>query len=242
MKKNVLFSVLILILFSCGKKEDRFESFESSSNTESDPATIENLNIQTSAFTEIDSTGILMFPLQMGQNPTEDRDYSYKKMPDNGFWNIIFLNSNTNEYHLLTENKVLILDYNYNYNAEEGGSSSKKTDHIFYTMRSQDYNRDKLLDDKDPAYLFVSDKFGNNLRQISPANYAVNTWKYIQASRKVIITATKDSNNNKVFDDGDEVSTFEIILDHSESPKEVFGSELKNKLKKLYDRDWKKIK
>lgn len=242
MKNITLFSILTVFLFSCSKKNENFESFESSSNTESDPAIIENLNIQTSAFTEIDSTGILMFPLQMGQNPTEDRDYSYKKMPDNGFWNIIFLNSNTNEYHLLTENKVLILDYNYNYNAEEGVSSSKKTDHIFYMMRSQDYNKDRLINDKDPAYLFVSDKSGKNLRQISPANYAVNTWKYIQASNKIVMTVTKDSNKNNEFDDMDEISTFEIILDHAESPKEVFGSELKDKLKKLYDRDWKKIK
>ena len=56
------------------------------------------------------------------------------------------------------------------------------------------------------------------------------------------MTATKDSNKNDIFDNEDEISTFEIILDQSETPKEVFQSDLKNKLKKLYDRDWKKIK
>ncbi|MGN7866309.1 hypothetical protein [Chryseobacterium sp. 22458] len=239
MKKMILNSILLAGLLSCTKNA---ESFESSSSSQTDPVSIDNLNIQTNSFTEIDSTGILMFPLQMGQNPRKDGGYSYKEMPDNGYWNIVFLNSNTNEYHLLTDNKVLILNYDYKYNAEEGTNISKKTDHIFYNIRSKDYNKDKLLNEKDPVYLFVSDKSGKQLRQISPANYDLNSWKYIQSSNKVIMTATKDSNKNDLFDNEDEISTFEIILGKSETPKEVFQSDLKNKLKKLYDRDWKKIK
>ncbi|WP_449398643.1 hypothetical protein [Chryseobacterium wanjuense] len=163
-------------------------------------------------------------------------------MPNNGYWNIIFLNSNTNEYHLLTEKKILILDYDYKYKTEEGINFSGKTDHIFYNVRSVDYNQDKLINEEDPVYLFVSDKFGNNFRQISPANYSLNNWKYIQTSNKVIMTATKDSNKNKVFDDKDEILTFEVILNKSETPKEVFNEGFKDKLKKLYDRDWKRIK
>jgi hypothetical protein len=239
MKKTALFPALLLCLFSCKKNA---ESFESSSDTPGNSAPIENLNIQTDSFTEIDSTGVLMFPLKMGQNPGKDGSYSYKEMPNNGYWNIIFLNSKTNEYHLLTEQKILILDYNYKYNSEEGINLSKKTDHIFYNVRSLDYNKDKLLNEKDPVYLFVSDKLGKNLRQISPSNYNLNTWKYIQASNKVVMTATKDSNNNNAFDDKDEILTFEIVLNQSETPKEVFQSELKDKLKKLYDSDWKRIK
>lgn len=239
MKKIVLCSVLLIGLLSCSKSPG---SVESSSAPQEDQAFIENLNIQTNSFTEIDSTGILMFPLQMGQNPRKDGGYSYKEMPDNGYWNIVFLNSKTNEYHLLTENKVLILNYDYKYNAEEGINPSKKTDHIFYNIRSQDFNKDKVIDEKDPVYLFVTDKFGKNLRQISPANYDLNSWKYIRASNKVMMTATKDSNNNNEFDDKDEISTFEIVLDQSETPKEVFQADLKNKLKKLYNRYWKRIK
>ena len=239
MKKIILSSILLAVLFSCIKNT---ENFESSSSSQTDPDAIDNLNIQTNSFTEIDSTGILMFPLQMGQNPRKDGEYSYKQMPDNGYWNIVFLNSNTNEYHLLTENKVMIINYDYKYNTHEGTDISKKTDHIFYNIRSKDYNKDKLLNEKDPVYLFVSDKSGKKLRQISPADYDLNSWKYIQSSHKVIMTATKDSNKNDIFDNEDEISTFEIILDQSETPKEVFQSDLKNKLKKLYDRDWKKIK
>lgn len=145
MKKIALYSILFIGLLSCSNHPD---SIESSSASQDDKIFIENLNIQTSSFTEIDSTGILMFPLQMGQNPRKDGGYSYKEMPDNGYWNIVFLNSNTNEYHLLTENKVLILNYDYKYKAEEGVNFSQKTDHIFYNIRSQDYNKDKIINEK----------------------------------------------------------------------------------------------
>ena len=239
MKKIVLCSIMLLCLFSCKKDPEISQSMSEEAETSSP---IENLNIQTNSFIEIDSTGILMFPLQMGENPRENGKYSYKEMPDNGYWNIIFLNSNTNEYHLLTEKKTLILDYDYKYGTEEGINVSKKTNHIFYAIRNLDFNKDKLLNEKDPAYLFVSDRFGENFRPISPVNCNVNSWKYIQSSNKVIMTVTKDSNNNKLFDDKDEVMTFEIVLDQSETPKEVFQQDIKNKLKKLYDRDWKRIK
>ncbi|REC44634.1 hypothetical protein [Chryseobacterium pennipullorum] len=238
MKNSILFSVMLLGLLSCKKNPERAES---GAHTNTD-LPIENLNIQTTSFSEIDSTGVLIFPLQMGQNKREDGSYSYKKMPDNGYWNIIFLNSNTNEYHLLTEKKVLILNYDYKYNAPDGINISKKTEHIFYNIRSEDYNNDKLLNEIDPIYLYVSDRFGKNLRQISPEGYSLNSWKYIQASNKIVMTATKDSNQNKLFDDNDETLTFEATLDQSEAPQEVFQPELKEKLKKLYDRDWKRIK
>ncbi len=238
MKEIIVFSIVLLCVFSCNKSSKKGKT----TDHEVQPSSIENLNIQTSSFTEIDSTGILIFPLQMGQNKRESGDFSYKEMPNDGYWNIIFLNSNTNEYHLLTEKKILILDYDYKYNQEEGINLSQKTDHIFYNVRSSDYNHDKLINEEDPVYLCVSDKYGNNFRQISPANYSLNTWKYIQSSDKVIMTATKDSNDNKSFDNKDEILTFEIVLDRSETPKEVFKDELKDKLKKLYDRDWKRIK
>ncbi|WP_333597306.1 hypothetical protein [Chryseobacterium flavum] len=241
MKRIALYSFLLTCLFSCRKDPESSESI-SDAATAAASSPIENLNIQTSTFTEIDSSGILMFPLQMGENPRENGKYSYKEMPDNGYWNMIFLNSNTNEYHLLTENKILIMDYDYKYGGEEGINVSKKTDHIFYNVRSLDFNKDKLLDEKDPVYLFVSNRFGENFRQISPENCSVDSWKYIQSSNKVIMTVTKDSNKNQLFDEKDEVLTFEIIPNQSETPKEIFQPEIKNKLKKLYDRDWKRIK
>ncbi|MBA5792526.1 hypothetical protein H1R17_07345 [Flavobacterium sp. xlx-214] len=239
MKYLITFFVIPIFLVSCNKNREG-STFESGSNAT--PSTIENLNIQTKEFFEIDSTGVLMFPLEMGENKNEEGNFTYKEMPYNGYWNVLFLNSNTNEYNLLTESKVLILDYNYKYGSEEGLNISKKTNHIFYSVRTLDYNKDKLLNQVDPIYLFVSDKFGKNFRQLSPSNYSVHSWKYIQANNKIILTAYKDSNKNNAFDEKDEIATFEVILDQNEKPKEVFSSNLKDKLKTLYDKDWKRIK
>ena len=238
--KNITISLLAAISsISCSKNG---ENNRRENNPSSNENLIENLNIQTKDFTEIDSTGVLMFPLDMGENKREDGSYSYKEMPNNGYWNVLFLNSNTNEYNLLTENKILILDYNYKYGSEEGVNVSKKTNHIFYSGRTLDYNKDKVLNEVDPVYLFVSDKFGKNFRQLSPNNYSLHSWKYITANNKIIITAYKDSNKNNAFDEKDEISTFEVVLDQNEKPKEVFPTNLKEKLKTLYDKDWKRIK
>src|SRR5690606_953622 len=125
---------------------------------------------------------------------------------------------------------------------EEAINIPEKLNHIFYEVRVNDFNQDKLINQKDPIYLFVSDKKGKNFRQISPKDYDLNNWNYIESSNKIIITATKDSNKNLEFDDKDEVSTFEITLDVNESPEEIFSNDLKAKLKTLYDKDWKRIK
>ncbi len=235
-KQALIYLGLLVTAISC--KEVKNETISETIQAE----TKENLNIQTKDFSEIDSTGILIFPLKMGENKDRDDNYSYKEMPYNGYWNIIFYNSKKNETHLLTENKVLILEYNYKHNRDEGISVPKKLNHIFYEIRSNDFNNDKLLNQKDPKYLFVSDKQGKNFRQISPDNYDINNWSYIESSNKIIISATKDSNKNLEFDDKDEVSTFELILDVNEKPREIFSNDLKSQLKTLYDKDWKRIK
>ncbi|MGV4413894.1 hypothetical protein [Chryseobacterium sp. T1] len=209
MRNSVTFLILILLLMSCSKNS---ESRNIESNTNTEETQIEKLNIQTKNFIEIDSTGILMFPLEMSENKNRDKSYSYKEMPNNGFWNILFLNSSTNDYHLLTDKKILIVEYDYKYGREDGVKFSKNLPYIFYNVRTNDYNKDKLLNEKDPVYLFISDKAGKNFRQISPDNYSVNSWKYIALNNKVVMTASKDSNNNNLFDEKDELSTFEVIL------------------------------
>lgn len=239
MKAFTTILLMSIFLISCSKNA---ESSVLEREAESNQNPVDNLNIQTKNFLEIDSTGVLMFPLEMGENKREHESFTYKEMPSNGYWNVLFLNSNTNEYNLLTEKKILILDYDHKYGIEEGMSVSNQTTHIFYSARTFDYNNDKLLNESDPVYLFVSDKFGKNFRQLSPNNYSLYSWKYINTNNKVILTAFKDSNKNKSFDDKDEVSTFEIVLNNNEKPREVFQQDIKEKLKFLYDKDWKRIK
>lgn len=173
-------------------------------------------------------------------NDREKGSSYYKDMPDNGYWNILFLNTHTNEQHLLTEDKMIILDYNYKSKNETG--ITMDNNHIFYTIRSTDYNNDSLINEKDPVYLFVSDKMGKNFRQLSPDGYSIYNWEYMNSSKKIILSVHKDSNKNNYFDNKDEVNTFEILLDQDETPKEVFDTAIKDKMKQLYNNYWKKIK
>jgi hypothetical protein len=202
-----------------------------------------NLNIQASSFTEIDSSGILMFPLSMGETGRDKGSFSYKDMPGSSNWNIIFYNAKTGAYHLLSEQKMLISSFESKYNSSDNNPVIPYlAKYIFYQVITTDYNNDKLLNSDDPQYLFISDKEGNNFRQISPAGCDLRSWDFIKSANKVLITATKDSDNNKKFEENDEVSVFEVDMEKETPATEIFPQEFKNKLKLLYDKDWKELK
>jgi hypothetical protein len=70
MQKQILFLSIIFILISCGQDKQEQTTQNNSSNVLVDSVAVindpkNNLNIQTNSFSEIDSSGILMFPLSM---------------------------------------------------------------------------------------------------------------------------------------------------------------------------------
>jgi len=246
MQKHFLFLSIILILTSCGQEKQEQTTQQNSNNVVVDSIAIvndpkNNLNIQTNSFSEIDSSGILMFPLSMGETERDGGSLSYKEMSGNSYWNIAFLNSKTNDYHLLSDRKMLIDNYDVKYSSNNIDIAQTKN-HIFYSIITDDYNKDKRLTQDDPNYLFITDKVGNNLRQISPSNYHLQSWEFVKSVNKVIMTVKKDSDKNNKFDEKDEVTTFEFDVNKGSEAKEIFSQEFKNKLKILYDRDWKRIK
>jgi len=227
----------ILTCFSCTQKKQ-----PSPVPGTAEIAPIDNLNIQVSSFSEIDTSGILMFPLSMGESKRYGGSLSYKEMPNYTHWNIIFFNSKTDEYHLLSDKKMLIRSYDLKYHDNGEMRSLQSYRHIFYRIVTHDINKDKLLTESDPDYLFVSDKEGGNFRQLSPDLYTLINWEFIQSSNKVIMFVRKDSDGNNKFDEDDEITTFEIDIDKELPAKQVFSAEFKTQLKALYDRDWKRIK
>lgn len=248
MLRLIIFLSTVLILISCKQNKQETQTQQNPDNTVVDSVAVlndpkNNLNVQTNSFSEIDSSGILMFPLSMGESERGDGgSLSYKSMPSDSYWNIIFLNSKTNEYHLLSDQKMLIRNYDFKYSNNDNVDIAQTGRHIFYKITSYDFNQDKKLTDEDPKYLFVTDKEGKNFRQISPSNYDLQNWQFIKSVNKVLLTVKKDSDKNKKFDEKDEVTTFEVEIDKGTEPKEVFPAGFKNKLKILYDRDWKRLK
>ncbi len=247
MLKSINYIYLILIFTSCLQNNQKDKKIVSENIPATDSLSLINdpknyLNIQTNDFSEIDSSGILMFPLSIGESSREESSLSYKSMPNNSNWNIIFLNSNTNEYHLLTDKKMIINNYDFSYSSKNGTPIAQTNKNIFYTAISDDNNKDKKLTNEDPQYLFISDKNGYNFKQISPANYDLQNWQFIKSANKVYMTVKKDSDKNNKFDPEDETTIFEIAMEDGAIAKEVFSTEFKNKLKLMFDKDWKRIK
>lgn len=247
MLKKIIVIVSSFFLASCGQNEAPGQNQTTTGSVAVDSVAIvndpkSNLNVQTNSFSEIDSSGILLFPLSMGETERSGSGLSYKSMPNGGYWNIVFYNSKTNQYHLLSDKKMLITNYDFKYTDDDHTNIAQTARQIFYSITTEDCNGDKKFTEEDAHYLFVTDREGNNFKQISPPKYDLQTWKFIRSSNKVIMTLKKDSDNNKAFDEKDEVSTFEFDIDKSIEAKEIFPNEFKNKLKVLYDRDWKRLK
>ena len=139
--KQFLYLSLALALFSCTAKNNPLSQGNDTPITATDSLTIvndpkTNLNVQMNSFTEIDSSAILLFPLSVIENEERSGSMfkSYKEMPNNEYWNIAFLNTKTNEYHLLSEKKMLISSYQYNI---EGYKKTKVLDQkIFYIIKT----------------------------------------------------------------------------------------------------------
>ncbi len=239
--------LFILSFVSCDQKKLFPAAPSGTDSTQIDSLAIlndpkNNLNIQTNSFSEIDSSGVFMFPLSMGESGREGSSLSYKEMPGNSYWNIIFLNSKTNESRLLTDKKMLINSYEVKYYSNDNIAIATTSQYIFYIITTDDYNKDKLLNSEDPKYLFVSDKEGKNFRQLSPANYDLQTWQYVKSLNKVIFTLKTDSDANNKFDNKDEITAFEYDLNKDAAARALFSTDFKNKLKIKFDRDWKRAK
>ena len=238
MKQFLLFSALILI-FSCEKKE---QVFEKPVNQEEEK--VSDLNIQTINSFEIDSTGILAFPLSIEETIESSRIEISFKSKGSSYWNIIFYNSNTGEKYLLSKQKMLISNYETGYSNYDSSNekftqidtSSKK--YIFYNIITDDYDGNKKLNYEDPTYLFFTDKEGKNLKQISPKNLNVVNWKIVPKTRKILFNVQKDSNGNKRFDEKDDIISMDYSLDTQKAPVVIFDENYKNFLLENFKKNW----
>lgn len=253
MLRYILFlSTSLFLASSCQQKQQETQNHSKTDITQADSLAIltdptNTLNIQGMNVMEIDSSGIMMLPLSLGSDESNSNSSSYSYTGNSRFWNIIFLNSKTNEYHLLTDKKMLINieKPNFNINYSTGGKMSfipQSSRYLFYTVISDDYNMDKSLSQEDPQYLFVSDKEGKHFRQVSPANYDLQHWQFINATNKVLLTLKKDSDKNNLFDSKDELVLFEVEIEKGTEAKEVLSNDFKKKLKILYGSNWKQEK
>jgi hypothetical protein len=123
-----------------------------------------------------------LYPLIL-ENTTDRSGFSKSRGQRTSYWNLLFYNTETNDQHLLTEDKKIVI-FSIDINESSSSKSCMRSngfdvykDNIFYEVVSQDYNQNGYLDDNDPTYLFISDKQGNNFRRLSPDNVSVQVLK-----------------------------------------------------------------
>jgi hypothetical protein len=199
----------------------------------------------------IDSSHIVIYPLILEKTSYGSGFSSSSGGERTSFWNLIFYNTDNNTQHLLTNDKRIVI-YSINIDGSSSSSSSSSNmwseginiyqDNIFYDVISKDFNQNNYLDVDDPTYLYVSDKKGNNFRQLSPDNYNVTSWDVVKGTSKIILQAQKDNNGDKKFDQKDEVIPLISDVNTGKLATETFNQTYVDSLKKVLTNTWKNNK
>jgi|SRR5579872_4857895 len=238
---NSIISLLFIIALSgCNTPIKKANDIKASDTA----ALTQNTNLLNFQAPEvIDSSQYVIYPL-IKEKSTEENYGSSSSGRAATYWNLVFYNPSTKEYHLLDTSKMILSSYN------NGGTSStddKATGKmgfadkfIFYSVIKTDFNKDNTLDEDDPKYLYISDKSGYNFKQISPDNLSVTGWYAVKGTSKVIIHTIKDSNNDKKFDQDDEQVPFVYDLAKGGKAEQIFSKDFKENTKKLYEKLWHK--
>lgn len=120
--------------------------------------------------------------------------------------NIIFYNVQADSARRLFPYYTFIRGFNQVYSPhdrilrQELDSSSKW---LFYFVKPADYNRSGRINDSDPVVLYVSDKYGENLQAITPANENVLTLEIFNKQGFALIKMQRDQNSDRNFDSRD---------------------------------------
>lgn len=253
---KTLIPVLTLFIFSCNAGGNKKQ--QAPNTPVQDSAQI----LQTADGTAINLIGgyevtdtsndYILFPLQVKDaKDNEESAIGYSKRAGEGsmYWNIIVHNYKTGEHNLLEpEKKVLIGGYNLNSGYYDSKSYSsgrvetyKQSAYIFYTVYTDDYNDDKKLGTDDPAYFFISNADGSGFKQVSPHNISITQKEFPKNNPLLLLSGIRDSNKDKKFDADDEQVYYKVnMADSSFKAEEIFSQSFKIKLKKLFDKNWKK--
>lgn len=219
-------------------------------------ARIEDLILDFNTPVLIDSSVYVMYPLGLRSTDEEKKDYASKSGSSGSstYWNIVFYNTATGTAHLLDAARKMVI-YSFDPHVAGGSSALAEADYevvplqyewgihmIYYDVRINDFNKDGTIDEKDPSYLFVSDKAGNNFRQISPNNYNVHDWRLLQGKNQILLRATAATADNRSVSENEQIVPFVYDLKTQGPAREIFSPAFQTNAKKLLDSLWVKRK
>jgi hypothetical protein len=239
---------LLVALAACSSSDSSSEAAASSDPQQASKA---KLRVPVGSPVLIDSSDYVMYPLSLNEIVTEAKDEyggSYSGRTTT-YWNILFYNLRSNESHLLSPNKLVISSYagqdtEHSSDSEDSHKAYSRTyaadKLLYFSATSTDFNHDGQLTNADPTYLFISEKSGNNFRQISPDSLHVTGWEIQRNAGKVLLQATQDSNHNRKFDEGDESIPYVYDIATEQPASRAFTPALMDKLRTQFQQQWPK--
>ncbi len=242
MNRLIVLIFMIYGLFACSEKPK---------NSQSDPeadkmnvrldSKVNSVNLQFNFPTILDSSEWVLYPLTL--ELTEETTMGIKSGGYGGqktFWNVAFFNTDTKQNRLLSDSLKMIINSISPANTlskYSGNQNQVVYNLIHYSIIKNDFNEDGNLNSDDPEYLFISDFSGKGFKQISPDNTDLIGWQNLESANKILIQARKDSNDDKKFDEDDEIVSFIYDLKSSEL-EHVFDDEFNLKTKNLFNSQW----
>lgn len=151
-----------------------------------------------------DSTSTVMIPIRYNV----DLMNSSKIALWNDFYaNIIFYYYNTDSCKRLFKDDTFIREFtnNNSFYPYERYNKNKNTcsKWIFYFVKPTDYDYSGKIDDDDPSILYVSDKNGNGLQAITPANENAVSIEIFDKQGIALIKMQRDSDKDNDFEYND---------------------------------------
>lgn len=180
-------------------------------------------------YRQLDSTSYILIPIQWDNNPKVG-DMKVSGVGSNQ--NIFFYDPETDEQRFLFEGRLQIIKRydGHLLHSRYSKDTSKRPmnkEHIYYTVINKDYNSDEKLNYEDPQILYMSKFDGTGLTQLTPDNYDLQKYKYIEKSNIILATLTVDDNNDGKFNSNDSEVLYRIDLKDLKNSKEIVKLRLK---------------
>lgn len=150
-----------------------------------------------------DSLSTLIIPITYDSNILNSSKISYY---DN-YANIIFYDFKNDSYKKLFNEDTFIKEfvnrYNYYDNSRNNNGDYISQKWILYLVKNKDYNRNGKIDNNDPYILYVSDRYGNGLKSITPENENAVSLKILDKQGFALIKMQRDIDNDNDFESDD---------------------------------------
>lgn len=169
---------------------------------------------------QLDSSEYFLIPRLLDDSNKDQFDKGKGYIPWGHYTDILFYNTKTNQTKKLFGGRpALIAPFlqkrNSYYTQEKEADVTKNVlpGLIVYSVITDDFNNDKVLDSDDPCYLYISTKTGEQLKQVTPNGFNVLSWTISQDKKIILVKGQTDKNKNKKFGNGDDQLYYRIDLD-----------------------------